>query len=233
VLANKPHLAQMYQPYCDVLWFDRYPFTATGQEKISLRAQVDALDAARRSVPAGKPVWPVLQAFDNRGNPNLRAKSRKPMARPSDADHRPNEAELRAQAHIAIANDAPAVVFYWGPESWYSMRRDTPGVWRSLSRVVNELSDLESILLAPEADGAVTTNSRTDEVLLWTRSSGGRVYVGVANSNVHSPASLQLRSARGGGFQQILGDGIVQATGNDYDVRLGPAGVVVFAIGAR
>ena len=156
ILANKQNMAQQYQPYCDVLWFDHYPFSATGQEKDSLRSQSDALKAARGSASPGKPVWPVLQAFDNRGSPKLRAKSKKQMERPSDFNHRPNEAELRAQAHVAIANDAMAVVYYWAPEDWYSMRRDTPGIWRSLSRVLKELHDLEPVLLAPDAAGAVT-----------------------------------------------------------------------------
>ena len=44
---------------------------------------------------------------------------------------------------------------------------------------------------------------------------------------------MKVEGAGGGGVKQILGDGSVQAAGNHYDVRLGPAGVVVFTIGAR
>jgi hypothetical protein len=235
ILANKPNTAQQYQPYCDVLWVDKYPFTATGESKVSLRSQSDALKTAKGAASPGKAVWPVLQAFDNRGNPNLRAKTKKPMERPNDSNHRPNEADLRAQAHLAIANQAMAVVYYWAPEDWYSMRRDTPGVWRSLSRVLRELHDLEPVLLAPDAAGAVTMKGggNNDDVSMWTRTKDGRIYVGVVNENVHSPANVKLDASRGGGVKQILGDGSVQATGNHYDVRLGPAGVVVFAIGAQ
>jgi len=233
ILANKPQTAQQYQPHCDVLWFDRYPITATSAGTASLRSQADALKTARSSADAGKPVWPVLQAFDNRGNPNLRAKSKKALERPNDANHRPNEAELRAQAHIAIANQAMAVVYYWAPENWYSMRRDTPGVWRSLSRVLHELRELEPVLLAPDAGGAVTMKGGGDDVMMWTRASDGRVYVGVANSNIHSPANVKIEAARGGASKQVLGDGSVRAAGGGYDVKLGPAGVAVFAIGAQ
>ena len=233
ILANKPHTAQQYQPHCDVLWFDRYPITATSVHTASLRSQADALKTARSAAGAGKPVWPVLQAFDNRGNPALRAKSKKALEMPNDSNHRPNEAELRAQAHIAIANQAMAVVYYWAPESWYSMRRDTPGVWRSLTRVLHELRELEPVLLAPDAGGVVTMNGGGGDVMLWTRASEGRVYVGVTNSNIHSPANVRLEATRGGDLKQILGDGSVRATGRGYDVRLGPAGVVVFAIGAQ
>ena len=175
----------------------------------------------------------MLQAFDNRGNPKLRAKSHKPIDRPNDSNHRPNEAELRAQAHIAIAHQAMAVVYYWAPENWYSMRRDTPGVWRSLTRVLHELRELEPVLLAPDAGGVVTMKGGGDDVMMWTRANEGRVYVGVANSNIHSPANVKVEATRGGDLKQILGDGSVRATGRRYDVRLGPAGVVVFALGAQ
>jgi hypothetical protein len=99
--------------------------------------------------------------------------------------------------------------------------------------VLHELRDLDPVLLAPEAPGAVTMKGGGDDVSMWTRTSEGRVYVGLANENIHSPANVKLEAARGGGFKQIVGDGSVKAAGNHYDVRLGPAGVVVFAIGAQ
>ena len=233
ITANKPNSAQQYQPYCDILWFDHYPISATHEKQDSLRSQSDELKMVQSTASPGKPVWPVLQAFDNRGSPKLRAKLHKPMDRPNDSNHRPNEAELRAQAHIAIANRAMAVLYYWAPDDWYSMRKDTPGVWRSLSRVLHELGDLEPVLLSPEAPGTIAMKGGGDDVMMWTRASGGLVYVGVANSNIHSPANVKVEGAGGGGVKQILGDGSVQAADNHYDVRLGPAGVIVFTTGAR
>src|SRR6185295_19425576 len=88
ITANKPNTTQQYQPYCDILWFDHYPLSATSEKQDSLRSQSDALKMAQSAASPGKPVWPVLQAFDNRGNPKLRAKSHKEMDRPNDSNHR-------------------------------------------------------------------------------------------------------------------------------------------------
>ena len=144
MLTNKSSTMQQYRAYCDILWFDRYPIAATSIEKSSLKPIAEALDTAMKAGPVSeKPVWPVLQAQDNKGSPTLR-KKRPDLQRPDDRTHRPNEAELRAAAHVAIARGAPAVAYYWAPESWYSMKTDTPGIWASLGRVLRELESLEA-----------------------------------------------------------------------------------------
>ncbi|MGH8223109.1 MAG: hypothetical protein ACREQZ_09050, partial [Woeseiaceae bacterium] len=135
MLTNRASTMQQYHPFCDVLWFDRYPIAATSIKKSSLSPIAEALATAMKTVPARKPVWPVLQAQDNKGNPSLRKRVPK-LRPPDDRTHRPNEADLRAQAHVAIAQNAMAVVYYWAPEAWYSMKTDTPGIWTSLGRVL-------------------------------------------------------------------------------------------------
>ena len=139
-----------YHPFCDVLWYDRYPIVATSDGLTSLAPIAASIQASLQAVAPGKPVWPVLQLHDNKGSPSLR--QRVPtLTMPGDRTHRPNEAEIRAQAHVAIAQRMMAVVYYWAPESWYSMRADTPGIWRSRCHgVLQELETLEPVLLSSE-----------------------------------------------------------------------------------
>ena len=93
MLTNKSSTMQQYRAYCDILWFDRYPIAATSIEKSSLKPIAEALDTAMKAGPVSeKPVWPVLQAQDNKGSPTLR-KKRPDLQRPDDRTHRPNEAE--------------------------------------------------------------------------------------------------------------------------------------------
>jgi hypothetical protein len=232
ILANRPDTVQQYQSYCDVLWYDRYPIAATDPKGSSVRPIADVLDATKKAVPAGKPVWPVLQAHDNAGNPKLRER-RPTLPRPDDANHRPNEAELRAQAHVAIARGAPAVVYYWGPSSWYSMKTDTPRIWSSLTRVLGELHTLEPVLLDSEAPDAVNV-SAGGSVLNWTRRHDGKLIVGVVNTDVNSPAQASIRGAQAAGpFRKLLGDGTLTADNQGATVRLGPAGVLVLEADSR
>lgn len=229
MLTNRTEAVQQYSRYCDVLWFDRYPLAAT-REVPSLSPVAEALETARKTVPAGKPVWPVLQAHDNKGNPSLR--ERAPTLRPpDDKTHRPTESELRAQAHIAIARKAMAVAYYWAPESWYSMKTDTPQTWASLTRVLQELGSLEAVLLSGEATHPVEVSGGSDEVLMWTRVHDGQTYVGLVNADTRKPARLLLQTPQAGqGFRKVLGDGVVESTNRGLGIRLDPAGVAVISI---
>jgi hypothetical protein len=230
ILSNRDETMRQYHASCDVLWLDRYPVAATVKAP-SLKPIAGALDAARVTAGARKPLWPVLQAQDNRGSPALRKKV-KNLSPPTDATYRPSEAEIRAQAHIAIARGAMATVFYWAPDSWYSMKTDTPRAWASLSRVVQELGSLEPVLLDAPAAQAVAMTGDTGGVLAWTRAHEGRTYLGVVNSDTHKGARFQVRSpAAGGDLTRVLGDGKVTAGASGLDVELGPAGVAVVSFG--
>ena len=194
MLVNRVPEMLVYHPFCDVLWYDRYPIIATTEALSSLSPIAAALQKTRQSVGLRKPVWPVLQVHDNKGSPSLR--SRRPgLPAPDDENHRPNEAEIRAQAHLAIALDSMGVVYYWAPQSWYSMESDTPKVWNTLSRVVRELQGLEPVLLSTETPPAVTATG-DNKVLLWKRRHDGRIYVGLINTSLHAaqPVTLACRS---------------------------------------
>ena len=234
ILGNTPAVVDQYMPYCDLLWYNRYPIAATAPEKSSLRPLADSVRANRKAAEGRKPSWSVVQAQDNKGSPKLRAR-RPNLEKPNDRNHRPNEAELRAAAHIAIAGGSMAVVYYWGPETWYSMKTDTPGIWASLGKVVHELGELEPVLLSPPAPGTLQTVKTDDRVMTWTRSHEGKVYVGVVNMEINSPAQVTFRSPDATGeFAPVSGNGeLARGKGGEVSVRLGPAGVLVIAAGAQ
>ena len=81
MLTNKSSTMQQYRAYCDILWFDRYPIAATSIEKSSLKPIAEALDTAMKAGPVSeKPVWPVLQAQDNKGSPDPAQEAARPPA---------------------------------------------------------------------------------------------------------------------------------------------------------
>ncbi len=230
ILSNRDETMKQYQAACDVLWLDRYPVAATVKTP-SLKAIAGALDAARVTAGSRKPIWPVLQAQDNRGSPALQKKAAH-LGAPTDATYRPSEAEIRAQAHIAIARGAMATAFYWAPESWYSMKTDTPHAWAALSRVVQEIGSLEPVLLDATTPQAVAMTGDSGGVLAWSRVHEGRTYLGFANSDTHKGARFRVPlPVAGGTLTPVLGDGKVAASSSSLDVELGPAGVAVVSIG--
>jgi hypothetical protein len=124
-----------------------------------------------------------------------------------------------------------AVAYYWAPESWYSMKTDTPQTWASLTRVLQELGSLEAVLLSGEATHPVEVSGGSDEVLMWTRVHDGQTYVGLVNADTRKPARLLLQAPQAGqGFRKVLGDGVVESTNRGLDIRLDPAGVAVISI---
>jgi hypothetical protein len=234
ILANTPGTLTQYLPFCDLIWSNRYPIAATSPEKSSLRPLADTVRTNMKAAQGRKPLWSVVQGQDNKGSPKLRAR-RPGLPKPDDRNHRPNAAELRAAAHIAIASGSMAVVYYWAPEDWYSMKRDTPGIWASLGKVVHELGELEPVLLSPAAPRVLQTVKTDDRVMTWTRSHAGKVYVGLVNAEINAPAQVTFRSPDATGeFTPVSGNGdLARGKGGEVSVRLGPAGVLVIAADAQ
>ena len=230
ILANTPGTLTQYLPFCDLIWSNRYPIAATAPEKSSLRPLADTVRTNMKAAQGRKPLWSVVQGQDNKGSPKLRQR-RPDLPKPDDRNHRPNAAELRAAAHIAIASGSMAVVYYWAPEDWYSMKKDTPAIWASLGKVVHELGELEPVLLSPAAPGILQTIRTDDRVMTWTRSHAGKVYVGLVNAEINGPAQVTFRSPDAAGeFAPVIGNGdLARGKGGEVSVRLGPAGVLVIA----
>ena len=72
ILTNRIPAMLQYHPFCDVLWYDRYPIVATSDGLTSLAPIAASIQASLQAVAPGKPVWPVLQLHDNKGSPSLR-----------------------------------------------------------------------------------------------------------------------------------------------------------------
>ncbi|HEX7008465.1 MAG TPA: hypothetical protein VF184_00690 [Phycisphaeraceae bacterium] len=226
MLTNLPERTLEFGHFCDVLWYDRYPIIASSDRLRSLAPLSRAVHYNRKMVPE-KPLWLVLQGHDARASRSVRRKM-PGLSMPSDSDHRPNEAEVRAQAHLAIAQGLMAVVYYWGPDSWYSMRDDTPGVWKSFSTVMHELRELEPVLLSTQPVPEFHIAGGNDKVVMWSRALNDRVCVGLVNTSCHVPSRLSIAPISGvGRAEQVLGDGEVQFGDREAAVELGPAGVVV------
>lgn len=219
-----------YHPFCDVLWYDRYPFIATSRDLSSLSPIAAAIQKSVATVTPEKPVWPVLQVHDNKGSPSLR-KRVLTLGKPNDLTHRPNEAEIRAQTHLALANGMMSVVYYWPPESWYSMTTDTPGIWKSLSRVVQELRQIEPVLLSEEAPSIIEVTGGHNKTMMWQRRYRDSDYVGLVNASVHVPTDLVLQlPSKGRSARKLLGDGSIENHDGHVRVKLGRAGVVVIVL---
>jgi hypothetical protein len=230
MLANSVSAVLRYHPFCDLLWYDRYPIVATAHDLISLAPIAAALQASRDVVPAGKPVWPVLQVQDNRGSPSLRRRMVK-LAAPSDDTHRPTVGEIRAESHVAIAQGSMGLVYYWAPDNWYSMKTDTPGTWAGFSQVLHELAQIEPALLSRESPPEFRITGSHDKVMMWTRQYGGDVYVGLVNAAQHAKAELKLQAPFSpASMKQLSGDGKARLDGRTVRVNLGSTAVVVLTL---
>jgi hypothetical protein len=233
ILANSVSSVLRYHPFCDLLWYDRYPVVATSSDLVSLAPIAAALQASREVAPASKPIWPVLQVQDNRGSPALRRRMVK-LGAPTDATHRPSVGEIRAESHVAIAQGAMGVLYYWAPDAWYSMKTDTPGTWAGFSQVVKELESLEPVLLSGERPPELKVAGGHDKVMMWTRQLGSEVYVGLVNAAQHAKAEVKLQAPfQPASMRKLSGDGTAVLEGNAVRVRLGSAGVVVLALKSK
>lgn len=230
ILANSDSSVLRYHPFCDVLWYDRYPIVATSKDLVSLAPIAAALQLSREVVPAGKPVWPVLQVQDNKGSPALRRRMVK-LAAPSDANHRPTVDEIRAESHVAIAQGAMGLIYYWAPDAWYSMKTDTPGTWAGFSQVLKELASIEAALLSDERPPELQVTGGHDKAMMWTRQLGSEVYVGLVNAAQHAKAELRVQAPFApASIRKLFGDGKVSLDGKGMRVTLGSAGVAVLAL---
>ena len=129
---------ESYSPHCDIFWTDPYPVGRNPLTMVSDRTRKARLAAK------GKPVWTVLQAFDWSYWPDAKGKIA--------ADGQPavpTEAQSRVMAHLALAEGALGLVWYWQPNSRWHIQQDAPQVWAGVKQVVGELRDLTPYLLAP------------------------------------------------------------------------------------
>ncbi len=227
VVCNRESSTAIYHGFADAVWPDKYPVTATGREMISLSPLYADLRGTRQAVGPDQPIAPVLQLHDNRGIPWLR-KDNPDLARPSDHDHRPTADEVRAMAHLSLAAGVRGLSFYWAPESWYSMKSNAPGLWRSFGGVVRELRELEAVVLADSpAERTEFSFDPQRKVAAWSRVLEGELWLGLVNPDVERDVEVAL-SQEGWSVHAAHAGSRLDSDGR---ATLGPAGVLVLRHG--
>lgn len=129
-------------------------------------------------------------------------------------------------AFIALASEANGLVWYWGPNSTYHIRRDAPAVWAGICRTVRELRDLTPFLVArPAAGDAIEVPV---PLLAWSRQAGGDRLLALVNpGKVPVEGTVDLRSfgvrhvgARATGERVDLDEGKLSVSLASHEVRI-------------
>lgn len=231
-LPNHVEAMITFAPFSDIVWTDRYPFTASGRDAISIAPIAAHIQSYRQildDMGMDKPVWTVVQVHDNQTIPHLRREM--DLDLPTAGEYRPTESEIRAQSHVALANGSGSLVYYWAPDDWINMKTDVPEVWASFSKVLHELAELDEVLTRGEPTAAVHIRGGGDKLVFWSRRLGGEIYIGIANSSVYESDSAILETDFDRtGWRQIQGDG--EATEKDDGLHLDfpGAGTIVLCI---
>jgi len=142
-----PQLAE-FNEAADIVSCDIYPLPAhVGHSDLADRtlAATGAYTRRMRKSAPGKPVWMVLQGFGWADIDNSRLD-----ADGNELNRRPRHHELRFMAYDAIVHGARGVLF-WGTTA---VEKDSE-LWGDVLDLGRELSGLQPVLSAPDADLAV------------------------------------------------------------------------------
>lgn len=120
--------ARAYGAIGDVLMLDWYPVP-----HLPLESVADQIDAALRELPAGKPLWFVVQAFDWREDALKTGRF-------------PSYAEIRFTSWLAILHGAKGLFFFRFPRPGGKTLLDFPEDWRSLELASRELRSFQPVL---------------------------------------------------------------------------------------
>lgn len=126
--------ATQYGRIGDIFMLDWYPVP-----HLKLDSVADQIDAAYKSLPAGKPLWMVLQAFDWRED--VQRDPRKPRAG-RFLDH----AEMRFMSWLAVVHGAKGLFFFRLEHPGGGTLLDQPELWQAVSRIAAELKSLKPVL---------------------------------------------------------------------------------------
>lgn len=162
-----------YGGLADIVMLDWYPVP-----HLKLDSVADQIDLAYSSMPPGKPLWMVVQAFDWRREPQSDPK--KPRV-----GRFPTHAEIRFMSYLALVHGARGLFYF----QLHGL--DQPELWLAVSRVSREIKALQPILergreIKPGVSGEDGFESKA-----W--SYRGRTYLAVVNRRnapVLMPAEL-------------------------------------------
>ena len=120
--------ALRYGEIGDIFMLDWYPVP-----HLALDSVADQIDTAMRSLPKGKPLWFVVQAFDWRDDKFVTGRF-------------PEHAEIHFMSWLAIMHGAKGLFFFRFPRPGGKTLFDFPELWRSVELVSRELKAFQRVL---------------------------------------------------------------------------------------
>jgi hypothetical protein len=178
---NQINQLAMFNAAADIVGCDIYPvptcdWVSHSDLKEQTAAAVGAYTTRMQAAAPGKPVWMVLQGF---GWADIQ-----PTAPPErkKAERRPTREETQFMAYDTIVRGGRGIL-YWGTAY---IEKDSP-CWKDLLSVAAELTALQPVLAAPDADlplkvsPAPTSGSLDREVLVLPKDVNGKTWLIVVN----------------------------------------------------
>lgn len=146
----------------DIFMLDWYPVP-----HLALDSVADQIDAAVSLLPAGKPLWFVVQAFDWRDDNNKIGRF-------------PTHEEIRFMSWLAVMHGAKGLWYFRFPRPGGKTLFDYPGMWSAVELVSRELKRFQPVLeLGKPAPLPFSPSPGGLEAKSWTHD--GRQFVLVLN----------------------------------------------------
>ncbi|MEN9576425.1 MAG: hypothetical protein RL514_4280 [Verrucomicrobiota bacterium] len=220
IIQNNYSRLQETAQGADIIGTDPYPIP-----NVSLRAVVDATQAALRSVSSHKPVWTVI---------------------PQYASKIPTRAELRCMAWLAVISGANGVGFFdWDErlkdpqtkamKGWYT--REHPEQMENLRVVVQELHALEHVLLAPNTERQPTIQPANPALHAVVKEANGQRYLLIASDSRRAEETTLKFVGVADATARCLGDGGTNSplhiSNGEVKLRLPPLGAAVYELQPR
>ncbi|MBI5210970.1 MAG: hypothetical protein HY927_13455 [Elusimicrobia bacterium] len=122
--------AAKYGSIGDVLMLDWYPVPHRPLETVE-----EQIELAARSLPKGKPLWMVVQAFDWREDASKPAVGRFPT-----------HEEIRFMSYLSILSGAKGLFYFRLQKPGGKTLLDYPELWQALTKVTREIKLLQPVL---------------------------------------------------------------------------------------
>jgi hypothetical protein len=224
-LFGNPEL-DLWKDAVDVLATDPYPlWGAEPAGGYDHKKVADWTAAAREAVRDSRPVMTVLQ-----------------FLKATSVGRWPTRQEMRNHAYMAIVEGAKGL-WWWSagnglgalaqsvcspPDAWCAQR---VAYMENLKAVVGELADLEPVLLASDAPGALRGNSNPSAIRTMAKIANGRGYV-LAYNYTGTPQSATLTWNAAPGTVTVHNEGrTIGAAGASFTDTFGPFQAHVYVLG--
>jgi|GEM_PF-1050969 len=226
-LFGHPDLA-MWREAADMLSTDPYPlYSAEPAGGYDHKRVADWTALTRDVVKNARPFMTVLQFF-----------------RATSLGRWPTRAEMRGHAYMAIVEGARGL-WWWSVGNGLGALNTTStcptaGSWcafqqarmADLKAVVSELADLEPVLLADDAPGALRGNSNPSAIRTKVKLAGGRGYVFAYNYTNSTQTATFTWNTAPGTVSVNAENRSLSASGSSFTDSFGPYQAHVYVIGS-